>query len=122
MKKKNYVTLIIAVAAMLAGYNIYATQNGKKISDLILANVEALANDESDAGGGDWFCDSYLFDSYTEKRWDYIQKCYESVKYDTYMCTKARFGSCSGGYMKYSYDCKGSQTSSADYRTSEGCE
>lgn len=37
--------LIIAVVVTFAGYNIYQSQNAVVLSDLALANVEALAND-----------------------------------------------------------------------------
>ncbi len=45
MKKKlmGIVTIIIAIAAV-AGYNVYASRSNVKLSDLALANVEALAD------------------------------------------------------------------------------
>jgi hypothetical protein len=43
--KKKMMGIIAAVAvAVVAGYNIYASQSNVKLSDLALANVEALAN------------------------------------------------------------------------------
>lgn len=49
----------IAVFVAITGYGIYANQKAEPMSDLVLANVEALANDE---GSGDFDCrwDSYL--------------------------------------------------------------
>ncbi len=38
------VTALFAIA-VLAGYNVYSSQNNIKLSDLVLANVEALAQD-----------------------------------------------------------------------------
>ncbi|WP_042373242.1 NVEALA domain-containing protein [Bacteroides neonati] len=49
MSKKFFATLIVAVAATFAGYNIYQSQGTVTMSDLALANVEALASGE---GGG----------------------------------------------------------------------
>lgn len=45
--KKNIlkVTLVIALV-LVAGYNVYTSQRSVTISDLALANVEALAADE----------------------------------------------------------------------------
>lgn len=51
--KKNIVGVIAVVAiAAMAGYNVYSSQNDGKLSDLALANVEALASGES----GGWAC------------------------------------------------------------------
>ncbi|MEG0890130.1 MULTISPECIES: NVEALA domain-containing protein [Bacteroides] len=46
MSKKFFATLIVAVVATFAGYNIYQSQRTVTMSDLALANVEALANGE----------------------------------------------------------------------------
>ena len=51
MSKKFFATLIVAVVVTFAGYNIYQSQRTVTMSDLALANVEALANDESDSKG-----------------------------------------------------------------------
>lgn len=46
MKKIIKMTFVAAFAA-IAGYGIYANQKGNAMSDLALANVEALAEGES---------------------------------------------------------------------------
>lgn len=48
MSKKFFATLIVAVVATFAGYNIYQSQRTVTMSDLALANVEALAGCEID--------------------------------------------------------------------------
>ena len=49
MKKKLMgIVTIIAIAAG-AGYNVYASRSNVKLSDLALANVEALARDEGNS-------------------------------------------------------------------------
>lgn len=48
MGKKFFATLMVALVAMFVSYNMYQSQNRVSLSDLALANVEALANDESD--------------------------------------------------------------------------
>ena len=45
MGKKIFATLIVAVVATFAGYNIYQSQRAKNtMSELAMANVEALAD------------------------------------------------------------------------------
>ena len=52
--KKNFLKYGFAVAfALVAGYGIYASQQEVEMSDLAMANVEALANGES---GGNRTC------------------------------------------------------------------
>lgn len=47
MRKKIFAIMIVAVVTAFAGYNIYQSQNTATLSDLALANVEALAYTES---------------------------------------------------------------------------
>ncbi len=48
MSKKIFAALIVAVVATFAGYNIYQSQRAESfMSDLAMANVEALARDEA---------------------------------------------------------------------------
>ena len=62
MKKKLMgIVTIIAIAAV-AGYNVYASRSNVKLSDLALANVEALA-DSSEGSQSD--CNTYCMVSYT---------------------------------------------------------
>ena len=50
MKKKISGIVAIVVLAMIVGYNVYTSQKNTNLSDLALANVEALANNgEGDA-------------------------------------------------------------------------
>lgn len=53
MGKNFFATLIVAVVAVFTGYNIYQSQNIVALSDLALANVEALA-DDGENGGFNW--------------------------------------------------------------------
>lgn len=47
MSKKIFAVLIVAVVAIFAGYNIYQSQRVEmEMSDLAMANVEALATPE----------------------------------------------------------------------------
>lgn len=47
MKKIFIKITFIAVFAVMAGYGIYANQKADSMSDLVLANVEALADGEN---------------------------------------------------------------------------
>ena len=55
--KKNFlkVALVAAVAAM-AGYGVYANQTKEMMSDVMLENVEALADYEGSIGDCDFYC------------------------------------------------------------------
>ena len=48
MKKKILSTAIIATVAIVAGWNYQQSENEMELSDLALANVEALAQSEGD--------------------------------------------------------------------------
>ncbi|GEM_PF-367532 len=58
MGKKIFATLIVAVVATFAGYNIYQSQRAKNtMSELAMANVEALADiNETDSSGQTLYC------------------------------------------------------------------
>ena len=47
MKKNILKTTLVATFALLAGYNVYNSQKAEGMSELALANVEALADGES---------------------------------------------------------------------------
>lgn len=62
MKKMIKIAFVAAFAA-IAGYGVYANQKSEVLSDLTLANVEALAGGEWGTGfncrwadGNYWFC------------------------------------------------------------------
>ena len=50
MKKKLFSVLAVVAIVTVAGYNVYNAKSEVKLSDLALANVEALANGESSTG------------------------------------------------------------------------
>ena len=50
MKKKIFGAAIIAAMAVAAGWNFNQSKNETQLSDLALANVEALANPEGPGG------------------------------------------------------------------------
>lgn len=43
MKRSFFVLTVVALVALVAGFNTYMSHNNLKLSDLALANVEALA-------------------------------------------------------------------------------
>lgn len=53
MGKKIFAALVVAVCVGFAGYNVMQSQNDKgALSDLLMANVEALAaDDEANSNG-----------------------------------------------------------------------
>ena len=46
MKKTILRATFVAAFAFVAGFGVYTSQQGKTMSDFILVNVEALANNE----------------------------------------------------------------------------
>ena len=53
MKKNIIKSIMVAVFTIFAGYNVYlANANNNVLTDTMLANVEALAQNES----WDWYC------------------------------------------------------------------
>ena len=57
MSKKIFAALIVAVVATFAGYNIYQSQRAEmEMSDLAMANIEALANDGESSTETTWSC------------------------------------------------------------------
>ena len=64
--KKNILKLVFASAfALVAGYSIYASQKKVEMSDLAMANVEALARGEVIVGPGYSAGSGYCYESYT---------------------------------------------------------
>ena len=65
MRKKVMGIIVAAVITVVAEYNMHTSQNEMKLSDLVLANVEALAdggeypgspNEWSKCKGGPYMC------------------------------------------------------------------
>ena len=54
MKKKISGVALIAAIAVAAGWNFNQNKNETKLSDLAMANVEALAGCETGTGGSCW--------------------------------------------------------------------
>ena len=50
MKKNILKATLVAAFALSAGFNVYNSQKSEVISDLALANVEALASGEGSGG------------------------------------------------------------------------
>ena len=49
--KKIVKLAFVAAFAAIAGYGVYTSQKSDSVSDLLLANVEALANDTESSDG-----------------------------------------------------------------------
>lgn len=50
MKKNIVKATIVAIVGVIAGINVFNSQNSIELSDVAMANVEALANDETGTG------------------------------------------------------------------------
>ena len=58
MKKNILKATLVAAFGLIAGFNVYNSQKSDVMSDLALANVEALANNESGTGSG--YCTMHI--------------------------------------------------------------
>lgn len=58
MKKKILKAAFVATFAMIAGYGVYNSQKDVVLSDVALANVEALASGESGKSDCEVYCAS----------------------------------------------------------------
>ena len=54
MKKNILKVTLVAAFALLISYNVYTSLKSETMSELTLANVEALAQHEGGGGGGGW--------------------------------------------------------------------
>ena len=82
--KKNYLKIaLVSAFAMAAGYNVYSSQKEVNLSEMALANIEAIANDEN---GGDY--------EYSDGQ-PYVSEC--GVKVGIFQYCKATVISCQGG-------------------------
>ncbi len=61
MKYNFFKATLFAALVMFAGYNVYSSQKSENMSDLALANVEALANDEGPTRPV--FCFNYIVET-----------------------------------------------------------
>ena len=54
MKKNILKATVVAAFALVAGFNVYNAQKSDVMSDLALANVEALADDDENPNVRKW--------------------------------------------------------------------
>ena len=62
--KSNFMKVAFAIAVvMLGGTNVYNAHKCETLSDVALANVEALADEESDLADAIWNREDYTLDN-----------------------------------------------------------
>lgn len=74
--KKIVIVVFVAVFATIAGYSIHISQSYSSLSNLVLANVDALADDES------WFdqwWESKTYVCQAAEVWEYKCMLYKDV-------------------------------------------
>ena len=77
MNKKHIKVTLVAVVALISGINVFNAQKSESLSDIALANVEALADEEinEDCPNGcldiihQRGCWCYGWHQYEEKKW-----------------------------------------------------
>lgn len=95
MRRKIFAVLVVAVGVAFAGYNMVKLQNeGKALSDLVLANMEALASDteyEIGSPGTNW--KTYRIQCTKTVGVDYVVTITKTYTYWTDACGKGS-GTC----------------------------
>ncbi|MDE6349092.1 MAG: NVEALA domain-containing protein [Bacteroides sp.] len=73
--KKVIKAVFIAAIAAVAGYGVYTNQKAEPMSDLMLANVEALADFEWNENG--WYCWQRSVDDYSSDVFFTYIRCFD---------------------------------------------
>lgn len=76
MNKKTYAVMAVVAIVLIAGVNVYHSQRAVEMSDVALANVEALAQTEVEFP---YYC--------TGSAWE----CWDDVYYQTFAGKKHNF-------------------------------
>ena len=63
MNKKFIKVAFVAAIAMVSGVNVFNAQQVNALSDIALANVEVLADEESDLADAIWNREDYTLDN-----------------------------------------------------------
>ncbi|MBP1616099.1 MAG: hypothetical protein H6Q13_3547 [Bacteroidetes bacterium] len=81
MKKKILLSMVVVAIAVFASYNVYISNHSTMLSDLALANVEALAKD-FEWDGTDWTTDSQWYNSIGSHWTPTLVACTETYGFD----------------------------------------
>ena len=74
MNKKFIKVAFVAAIAMVSGVNVFNAQKVNALSDIVLANVEALASSEYDPVRG-WACKHYVWDNVMDEDFFITIRC-----------------------------------------------
>ncbi|MBR4924045.1 MAG: hypothetical protein IKY99_10600 [Bacteroidaceae bacterium] len=73
--KKNFIKLmLVAMVVVASGVNIYNSQKESGMSDVVLANIDALADHEWDPVNG-WVCYSTVYDNTSSEIFFITTRC-----------------------------------------------
>ena len=103
------IALMAIAAAVAFNVSLNLNKSNNQLSQLALANVEALA---SEGGGSNWICSTYtskVEDEYTEDCYDSNNQRVRKIseRYATRVCNSGWLSSCYPGFIFTSYDCDG---------------
>ena len=108
MKKKILSTAFAVMIMAVAGYNVYVNQTKSNLSDLALANIEALADDKPEGGNGEStiqgkcnksdiiIAECKVFCPRCEVEWHPKPRVFKATVYDV-------SGSCACGYSNWEH-------------------
>ncbi|GHT49418.1 hypothetical protein FACS189474_3270 [Bacteroidia bacterium] len=75
MKKIIFASIAVVTIAIIATFNVSFNSQSNNLSDISLANVEALANTEFTSNG--WSCFNYGYDDYSYDMFFTYVRCYD---------------------------------------------
>lgn len=76
MNKKYVKATLVAIVALIGGINVFNAQKSESLSEMALANVEALATSEWDPVLG-WECNQFVVDDVTSEVFFIAVRCYD---------------------------------------------
>jgi len=89
--------IIVVVTLLLSIYNVYHSNNGVGLSDIALANVEALADSEWVPGKG-WTCYKYVEDNVYLENFSVVVFCGDCSSYSATVYHNSSYCTYSGMY------------------------
>ena len=97
MNKKVLKVVFVATIALVGGINVFNAQKSNVLSDIALANVEALADSEWVPGKG-WTCYKYVEDNVYLENFSVVVFCGDCSSYSATVYHNSSYCTYSGMY------------------------
>jgi hypothetical protein len=124
MRNKIFGGIAVLAIAAVAAWNVSVkSQPSYKLSDTMLANLEALAAGENAGSDGwTWNCSTYTSETYDQTTYEYeCGRSFVSSHWETRSCNNGILTWCYPGYITTYYNCDGTVSSVNDRTYISGC-